>query len=122
MWERQLLGGRADALDVSLISNRRMTSTNALVVLEKLWKTFEGRADWVVLIHCFPLVKRGGQTRCCDVLILCEGGAASVCTSICSVLRCFIVVEEIFPVHPAVRFELNGKVKVVSSRCVSVAH
>ncbi len=44
MWEMQLLGGRADALDVSLISNRPG------VVLEKIWKMFEGRADWVILI------------------------------------------------------------------------
>ena len=41
--------------------------------------------------------------------------AAAVGTKFCFKLCCLIVGEMFFPVHPAERFVLNGKVKVMST-------
>ena len=67
MWEMQQLGRRAGALDVNLISNRpgerRCDRLCSGVVLEKIWKMFEGRAVQVVLISLLSTDEARGATR-----------------------------------------------------------
>ena len=76
MWEMQQLGRRAGALDVNLISNRpgerRCDRLCSGVVLEKIWKMFEGRAVQVVLISMLSTDEARGtnsiQCECLDSL------------------------------------------------------
>ena len=57
---------------------------------------------------------RGGQTRFCRCVgFVVLGAAMSVGAYICFELSCLIVGEFLFPVYPAERCALNGKVTVV---------
>ena len=77
MWKMQQLVRRAGALDVDLMSiNPRRDVVIVFcsgVVLEKIWKLFEGRAAWVALISLLSTGDARGANPflsvcgiCCD--------------------------------------------------------
>ena len=75
MWEMQLLGRRAGALDIDLMSKQPGKQKNKLlssllgVVLEKRWKMIEGRAVQAVLISLLSTDEaRGAKSICASVL------------------------------------------------------
>ena len=55
------------------------------------------------------------------VLICCEECSSNLGTKFCFELCCLIVGEMFFPVHPAERFVLNGKVKeMLTTVCFAI--
>ena len=70
------LGRRAGALDIDLMSSQPGKQTNKLLssllgvlVLEKRWKMFEGRAVQAVLISLLSIDEaRGANSICASVL------------------------------------------------------
>ena len=128
MWEMQRQGRREGALDVDLISNRLGEMTvfvvcsglRAVGLDERVWTIFEGRgrprleADLISVLSTGEARGANSSLWVCGIRVRC---AANGCAG---ALSCaFSLSVKFFPAHPAERFVLNGKVKVVSTRCVS---
>ena len=102
MWEVQQLGRRAGALDIDLMSNQPGKQTNKLlssllgvVLIEKRWKMFEGRAVQAALISLRSTNEaRGANSIQCEcfgfvVMFVAAAGCAAFCFELC----CLIVGE-----------------------------
>ena len=120
MWEMQQLGRRAGALvDIDLMSKQPGKQKNKLlsslhgVVLEKRWKMFEGRAVQAVLLSLPSTDEARGANRYVRVFwIRCDVCGSSWLQH--SALSCAVSLSvSFFPVYPAERCVLNGKVTVV---------
>ena len=117
MWEMQQLGRRAGALNIDLMSKQPGKQKNKLlssllgVVLEKRWKMFEGRAAQAVLISLLSTDEARGINSFTASVSICVKDAAAGCTS---ALSCAVSSSvRFFPVYPAERCVLNGKVTLV---------
>ena len=120
MWVMQQLGRRAGTLDVDLKSHRHrlgemmLLSSSALELDVRDAAMFEGRAAQVDLNSLFSTGEaRGTNLSLWVCWFVVRNVAAAVGTKFCFKLCCLIVGEMFFPVHPAERFVLNGKVKVM---------